>query len=68
VFAAAQARDCVMITCNRDDYLQLASQEQSHHGLIILIRRHSARAECINVLRLLDRAGESGLAGNINFA
>ncbi|MEP6811260.1 MAG: DUF5615 family PIN-like protein [Chthoniobacterales bacterium] len=66
-FATAQAKTCVMITCNRNDYLELAAR-QPHHGLIILIRRHSARTECMNVLRLVERAGESGLAGNINFA
>lgn len=67
VFRTAQETGCVMITCNRNDYLELASQ-QAHHGLIILIRRHAARTECTNVLRLIERAGESGLSGNINFA
>ncbi|MBA3385523.1 MAG: DUF5615 family PIN-like protein [Chthoniobacterales bacterium] len=67
VFAAAQETGCVTITCNRNDYLALSAQ-QLHHGLIILIRRRSARTECINILRLLDRAGESGIANNINFA
>ncbi len=57
----------MMITCNRNDYLELAVPQQ-HQGLIILIRRHSARTECINILRLIERAGASGLAGNINFA
>lgn len=66
-FATAQRSGCVMMTCNRNDYLQLASTQQ-HHGLIILIRRRSAQTESINVLRLIERAGESGLAGNINFA
>jgi hypothetical protein len=32
------------------------------------LRRHAARTECTNVLRLIERAGESGLAQNINFA
>ena len=68
VFPTAQNSGCIVITCNRDDYLQLANAQQQHHGLIILIRRRSARTECINVLRLIDRASESGLAGNINFA
>lgn len=66
-FATAQKKNCVMITCNRDDYLELGAQ-QTHCGLIILIRRHSGRTECMNVLRLIERAGESGLTGNINFA
>ena len=67
VFSKAQETGCVMITCNRNDYLELAAQ-QAHCGLIILVRRHAARTECTNVLRLIERAGESGLAANINFA
>ena len=43
------------ITCNRNDYLELAAPQQ-HQGLIVLIRRHSARTECINILRLIERA------------
>lgn len=66
-FATAQEKSCVMITCNRNDYLELGAQ-QPHHGLIILIRRHSGRTECMNVLRLIERAGETGLTSNINFA
>ncbi len=68
VFSTAQSSGCIVITCNRDDYLQLANAQRQHHGLIILIRRRSAQTECINVLRLIDRASESGLVGNINFA
>jgi predicted nuclease of predicted toxin-antitoxin system len=67
VFSTAQSSGFIVITCNRDDYLQLANAQRQHHGLIILIRR-SAHTECINILRLIDRAGQSGLAGNINFA
>ena len=66
-FATSQAKTCVMITCNRNDYLELAAR-QKHLGLIILIRRRNSRTEWMNILRLVDRAGESGLAGNINFA
>ena len=57
VFSKAQENGCVMITCNRNDYLQLAAQ-QAHRGLIILVRRHAVRTECTNVLRLID-AGAS---------
>lgn len=67
VFAAAQSNQCVMITCNRNDFLKLAARG-SHLGLIILIRRHSVRTECTNLLRLIHKAGEQGLRGNINFA
>jgi predicted nuclease of predicted toxin-antitoxin system len=67
VFAAAQSNQCVMITCNRDDFLKLAAKGP-HLGLIILIRRRSPQAECANLLRLIRKAGEHGLQGNINFA
>jgi predicted nuclease of predicted toxin-antitoxin system len=67
VFAAAQSNQRVMITCNRDDFLKLAAKGP-HLGLIILIRRRSPQAECANLLRLICKAGEQGLQGNINFA
>jgi len=67
VFAAAQSNQRVMITCNRDDFLGLAAKGP-HLGLIILIRRRSPQAECANLLRLIRKAGEQGLRGNINFA
>ena len=67
VFATAQSYRCVLITCNRDDFLQLAARGP-HLGLIILIRRRSPQAECTNLLRLIRKAGEQGLQGNINFA
>lgn len=66
-FQFARQNDFFMITCNRDDYLALAAQE-AYCGLIILFRRRTRQAECANLLALLDRAGESGLTGNINFA
>jgi predicted nuclease of predicted toxin-antitoxin system len=67
VFAAAQDNQCVMITCNRNDFLRLAAKGP-HLGLIILIRRRTPQVECTNLLRLIRRAGEEGLRGNINFA
>jgi predicted nuclease of predicted toxin-antitoxin system len=67
VFAVAQSNQCVMITCNRNDFLKLAARGP-HLGLIILIRRRSPHAECTNLLRLIRKAGEQGLQGNINFA
>jgi predicted nuclease of predicted toxin-antitoxin system len=66
-FVAAQRNQCVMISCNRDDFLKLAARGP-HFGLIILIRRRSPQAECTNLLRLIRKAGEQGLRGNINFA
>ena len=67
VFAAAQSNQCVMISCNRDDFLKLAGRGP-HLGLIILIRRRNPQTECTNLLRLIGKAGEQGLKGNINFA
>lgn len=67
VFQAAQARDAILITCNRDDFLDLA-KSRVHAGLIIVVRRRSRVAESAALLRLLARSGESGIRGNINFA
>ena len=63
----AAERDCLLITCNRDDFLAAAGG-MPHHGIIILIRRRSRALERAALIRLLDTAGESGLRGNINFA
>lgn len=67
VLARAHHDHRLLVTCNRDDFLTLA-ETQPHAGIIILIRRDSRLAECAALLRLLDKAGETGLAGNINFA
>lgn len=67
VFGLASERGWMLVTCNRGDFLSLA-REQTHAGLVILIRRRSRLAECAAMLQLLRRAGESGLRGNINFA
>ena len=63
----ATANALVVITCNRDDFIPLASS-RAHSGLLILIRRRSRILERAKLLRLLESAGQSGLAGNINFA
>ena len=67
VLTHATRHEWLLITCNRDDFLALASG-QTHAGMIILIRRRSRVAERAALLRLLERAGPEGLAGNINFA
>ena len=67
VLRYANEQGCFVVTCNRDDFLSLA-EAQSNPGLIVLIRRRSRQAECGNLLRLLEEAGEEGIAGNINFA
>jgi len=67
VLRLAAERQCVLITCNRDDFLTVAGQI-AHSGLVILIRRRTRAQERAALVRLLDNAGESGLRGNINFA
>ena len=63
----AVGKGMIVITCNRNDFLELAGSEP-HVGIIILVRRRTRIAECAAVLRLLNRAGESGIRNNINFA
>ena len=67
VLRLAGERNCLLVTCNRDDFLTIAPQIP-HAGLIILIRRGTRARERAALVRLLDSAGESGLRGNINFA
>ena len=67
ILRLAAERDCVLITCNRDDFIAIARQAP-HAGLVILIRRRTRAQERAALVRLLDNAGESGLRGNINFA
>jgi Domain of unknown function (DUF5615) len=67
VLRLAGERDCVLITCNRDDFVA-AGGRVVHHGVVILIRRNSRLMERAALVRLLDSAGESGLRDNINFA
>jgi len=67
VLTRANHEKSILITCNRDDFLELA-KSQPHCGIIILIRRKTRVAERSALIRLLDQAGESGLSNNINFA
>jgi hypothetical protein len=67
VLRQAAERSCLLITCNRDDFLAAAGRVP-HRGIIILIRRRSRALERAALVRLLDAAGEGGLRGNINFA
>jgi hypothetical protein len=46
----------------------MITSSSQHHSLIILIHRRSARTECLNLLRLVDRVRDSGLVHDINFA
>jgi hypothetical protein len=67
ILSHAHLKRWVVITCNRDDYLALA-KSQPHAGLIILIRKRTRVAERAALVRLLDKAGEAGIANNVNFA
>ena len=67
ILTHASAQRMILITCNRDDFLQLTAR-RPHSGLIVLIRRRTRIAECAALLPLLNRAGERGLMGNVNFA
>ena len=67
VLRLAVERDCALITCNRDDFLELAGRSR-HAGLIVLIRRRSRALERAALVRLIDAAGEVGIRGNVNFA
>jgi predicted nuclease of predicted toxin-antitoxin system len=63
----AHDRGCVLLTCNRNDFLHLAIV-RPHHGIVIIIRRRTRADERAALFRLLERAGETGLVNNVNFA
>ena len=67
VFEYAVEHGFVLVTCNRDDFISLSGTRR-HAGLIVVIRRKTRIMECAKLLRLLNAAGENGIAGNINFA
>jgi len=67
VLQFAHDNDCLLLTCNRDDFLQLA-KNKPHHGIIVVVRRRTRAAERAALFRLLNNAGETGLRDNINFA
>lgn len=67
VLRVAYDQGCLLLTCNRDDFIELATR-QAHHGIIVIIRRRTRAAERAALLRLLERADEAGLTSNINFA
>jgi predicted nuclease of predicted toxin-antitoxin system len=67
VLRYAAERGYVVITCNREDFVAEA-QKITHAGIILVFRRKTRTAERAALIRLLDRAGETGIAGNINFA
>ena len=67
VLQFAHERACVLLTCNRDDFLHLATT-RPRHGIVIIIRRRTRAAERAALFRLLERADETGLRNNVNFS
>jgi len=67
VLRTAVERNCILITCNRDDFLAL-TQSVAHAGVVVLVRRRSRALERAALVQLLDKAGEAGIVGNVNFA
>ncbi len=67
ILQLAHATGCILLTCNRDDFLALA-RATPHNGIVIVIRRKVRANERAALFRLLERAGETGLQNNVNFA
>ena len=63
----AHDAECILLTCNRDDFLRLAATK-SHHGIVIVVRRRTRGEERVALFRLLERAGATGLRTNENSA
>ena len=51
VLQFAHERGCVLLTCNRDDFLHLATKKP-HHGIVVVIRRRTRAAERAALFRL----------------
>lgn len=67
VLRFAHEAACILLTCNRDDFLHLAAANP-HSGIVIVIRRRTRGEERSALYRLLERAGEAGIGNNVNFA
>jgi predicted nuclease of predicted toxin-antitoxin system len=67
VLRFAHEAGCILLTCNRDDFLHLAATKP-HYGIVIVIRRRTRGEERVALFRLLEHAGETGLRNNVNFA
>jgi predicted nuclease of predicted toxin-antitoxin system len=67
VLAFAIENQFILISCNRDDLVELGGARE-HYGIILLFRRRTRLAEKAALLQLIDNAGEEGLRGNITFA
>lgn len=66
VLRFAHETGCVLMTCDRGEFLQL-SGEHAHRGVVIVIRGRTRGDERAALFRLLERAGEAGLRNNVNF-
>ena len=58
VLQFAYEHGCVLLTCNRDDFLHLAAM-RPHHGIVVVIRRRTRAGERAALFRLLERAGQA---------
>lgn len=67
VLSHAASAELVLVSCNRQDFLKLASAVP-HHGIILLFRRRTRLAERAGLIQLVTQAGEAGIIGNVNFA
>jgi len=67
VFQYANANDYILVTCNRDDFLSLIG-DAPFSGLIVLVRRPRRALERAALVQLIERVGEAGLRGAIQFA
>lgn len=72
IWSFARSAGRIVITCNRDHYLALAdaahASGNAYPGLIIVKQRGREARELPRVRKLIERAGESGISGNINYA
>lgn len=67
VLRFAHEAGCILLTCNRDDFLSLAAAKP-HSGIVVIIRRRTRGEERVALFRLLERSGGTGLRNNLNFA
>jgi len=67
VLAHASVAARILVTCNRDDFVQLAASAP-HAGIVVLFRRKTRAAERAALVRLIAQAGEAGLRHNLTFA
>jgi hypothetical protein len=58
VLRFAHQAGCILLICNRDDFLHLAAT-RPHHGVVIVIRRRTRGEERMALFRPLERAGET---------